>query len=110
MIAEPSAVVLTAQLARWVDEHAVRIAWIVECLARHNAGDWGDLDHMDTALNDASFIRRDGRVLSRYIVPEVLFEQDCDDNATWIITDKLRRPGFHDDHPLAERLLRPHGR
>lgn len=89
MIADPSAVVLTAQLAHWVDEHAVRLAWIIECLARHNAGDWGDLDHLDAALNDASLLRRAGRVLSRYAVPAALIDQDADDDAIWIITDDL---------------------
>lgn len=88
MIADPSCVVLTAQLARWADEHPARLAWIIECLARHNASDWGDLDQMDAGLNDTSIARRAGRVLSRYVVPTALLD-GVDDNAIWIITDDL---------------------
>lgn len=88
MIADPSCVVMTAQLARWADEHHERLAWIIECLARHNASDWGDLDQMDVALNDNSIARRVGRVLSRYLVPTALLDE-ADDDAIWIITDDL---------------------
>lgn len=88
MIADPSCVVMTAQLARWTDEHSLRLAWIIECLARHNNGDWGDLDLMDAAINDASIARRVGRVLSRYLVPTALLDE-ADDDAIWIITDDL---------------------
>lgn len=88
MIADPSCVVMTAQLARWADEHPERLAWIIECLARHNASDWGDLDQMDVALNDNSIARRVGRVLSRYLVPTALLDE-ADDDAIWIITDDL---------------------
>lgn len=34
-------------------------------LARHQSGDWGDLDSHDRALNDAA-IRNGGRILSAY--------------------------------------------
>lgn len=87
MIAHPSCVVMTAQLARWADEHPARLAWIIECLARHNAGDWGDVDQVDAAINDASIAQRAGRVLSRYVVPTALLDEA--DDAIWIITDDL---------------------
>ncbi len=89
MIADPSCVVMTAQLARWADEHPARLAWIIECLARHNACDWGDLDQMDAVLNDTSVVRRAGRVLSRYALPAPPLDSDVDDDAIWIITDDL---------------------
>lgn len=79
---------MTAQLAHWADEHPERLAWIIECLARHNASDWGDLDQMDAAINDAAIARRVGRVLSRYLVPTPLLDE-ADDDAIWIITDDL---------------------
>lgn len=88
MIADPSCVVMTAQLARWADEHPARLVWIIECLARHNAGDWGDVDQMDAAINDVSIARRAGRVLSRYVVPTALLDE-ADEDAIWIITDDL---------------------
>ena len=78
---------MTAQLARWADEHPARLAWIIECLARHNAGDWGDVDQVDAAINDASIAQRAGRVLSRYVVPTALLDEA--DDAIWIITDDL---------------------
>ena len=87
MIAHPSCVVMTAQLARWADEHPARLAWIIECLAGHNAGDWGDVDQVDAAINDASIAQRAGRVLSRYVVPTALLDEA--DDAIWIITDDL---------------------
>ncbi|MEK7424516.1 MAG: hypothetical protein AAB131_11835 [Actinomycetota bacterium] len=89
MITDPSLVVLTARLAYWVDEHPARVAWIIECLARHNASDWGDLDSDDASLNDASLVRRHGQVLSRYAVPPALLDEDPDDDSIWIITDDL---------------------
>lgn len=79
---------MTAQLARWADEHPFRLAWIIECLDRHNTGDWGDLDPMDAALNDTSLVRRAGRVLSRYALPAPPLDPEVDD-AIWIITDDL---------------------
>lgn len=87
MIADPSCVVMTAQLARWADEHPARLVWIIECLARHNAGDWGDVDQTDAAINDVSIALRAGRVLSRYVVPTALLDEA--DDAIWIITDDL---------------------
>ena len=79
---------MTAQLARWADEHSLRLAWIIEYVGRHNAGDWGDLDQMDAAINDAAIARRVGRMLSRYLVPTALLDE-ADDDAIWIITDDL---------------------
>ena len=51
---------MTAQLARWADEHPARLA---------------------------SIAQRAGRVLSRYVVPTALLDEA--DDAIWIITDDL---------------------
>jgi hypothetical protein len=85
---------MTAQLARWADEHSLRLAWIIEYVGRHNAGGWGDLDQMDAAINDAAMAPRVGRVLSRYLVPTPLLDE-ADDDAIWIITD---------DHEVVESM------
>ena len=44
MIADPTPVILTAHVAHWADDRPARTAWLIECLQRHNTGDWGDLD------------------------------------------------------------------
>lgn len=91
MIADPTAVVLTAHVAHWADQHPTRLAWIIGCLTRHNTADWGDLDHDGTALNDAALAHCDGRLLSRYPVPDEL-RDPSEDDALWIITDDLADP------------------
>jgi len=50
-------------------------------LARHVAGDWGDLDARDKALNDAA-VKRGGRIFSAY--------QLTDDIRVWVITEADR--------------------
>lgn len=89
MIAHPASVVLTAHVAHWADDHPARTAWLLQCLQRHNAGDWGDLDHHDTAANDHALHWHDGRILSRYPVPDELTDPAGNDDAVWVITDDL---------------------
>ena len=62
----------------------------VRLLARHLAGDWGDLDVDDRRANDHAARTRDGRLLSRYDVPAWLAAEA--DDALWIITDDLADP------------------
>ncbi len=92
MIADPATVVLTAHVAHWTDDHTARIAWILDCLHRHNTGDWGDLGPDDTAANTYALRHRDGRLLSRYPLPTELTDPTVDDDAIWIITDDLTDP------------------
>jgi hypothetical protein len=65
MIVQPANVVMTAHAAHSVDEQPHRMTWIIDCLARHDQGDWGDLDPDDHAANNHALRHRDGRVLSR---------------------------------------------
>jgi hypothetical protein len=74
VIAHPADVVMTAHVAWWVDEQPDRLAWILNCLARHNGGDWGDLDPDDHAANNHALRHRDARILSNYPVPAELAE------------------------------------
>ena len=92
MIANPAAVVLTAQVAHWVDDDPVRTAWILYCLHRHNTSDWGDLDQHDAAANDQALAERSGRLLSSYPVPHELTDPADGDDRIWIITDDLTDP------------------
>lgn len=92
MIADPTSVVLTAHVALWADDHRIRTAWILECLAQHNAGDWGDLDDEDAAANDAALRRRNGLLWSRYPAPTAIMGLGDTDDALWIITDDLSDP------------------
>jgi hypothetical protein len=92
VIADLASVVLTAHVAHWADDHPVRTAWIIDCLHRHNTGDWGDLDADDAAANTYALRHRDGRLLSRYPLPTELTDPTVDDDAIWIITDDLTDP------------------
>jgi hypothetical protein len=92
VIVHPANVVMTAHVAWWIDEQPDRLAWILNCLARHNSGDWGDLDPDDHAANNHALRHRDGRILSNYPIPAELIEETIDDDAVWIITDDLDDP------------------
>jgi len=83
--------VITATVADWAAESEHRTAWLAHCLARHLAGDWGDLDTDDSRANDHAARTRDGRLLSNYPIPAWL-AADTDDTALWIITDDLAHP------------------
>ena len=45
-------VVATHAVHAWASTHPERAAWLTECLHRHHAHDWGDLDDHDRAAND----------------------------------------------------------
>ena len=92
MIVHPSAIVLTAHVVCWADDRPDRQDWLAACLARHNAGDWGDLDPEDWQTNDATLARRAGRLFSRYLVPDTLTGETEEDEAVWIITDDVTDP------------------
>ena len=91
MIVDPSTVVITAYVAAWADDGIERQAWLAECLSRHDNGDWGDLDPEDRAANQLSLRRHEGRLFSRFVVPDPR-AADTDEDAVWIITDDLDGP------------------
>jgi hypothetical protein len=92
MIVQAANVVMTAHAAHWIDERPYRMTWIIDCLARHDQGDWGDLDPDDHAANNHALRHRRGRVLSRYALPADLVDEVTTDDALWIITDDLDDP------------------
>ncbi len=54
---------------------------LLGCLARHAAGDWGDLDTEDREANDVA-LATGGRLLSSYVFP--------DRGKLWVITEHDR--------------------
>jgi hypothetical protein len=60
---------------------AVGHPFIGECLARHHAGDWGDIGADDRAANEAA-LRDGGRLLSAYTAP--------DGSRLWLLTEADR--------------------
>ena len=89
MIADPATVVLTALVAHWADDHPACAVWLIECLQRHNTGDWGELGPADCAANDHAIRHGSRQVMSRYPVPDELSDPSDTDDAIWIITDDL---------------------
>jgi len=62
---------------------------LLECLDRHNHGDWGCLSPENLAANDRA-VEEKGRILSAYpIDPEKPCQGFCD-NTFWIITEADR--------------------
>jgi hypothetical protein len=84
-------VTATSTIHRWSSGNEYRCAWLVECLTRHIADDWGDLDPADQAANTRAIINSDGRVMSAYPVPAHLAGGHLDPTV-WIITDDLDQP------------------
>ncbi len=82
-------------LGRVVATRAVSVAmqsapefatFVVESLARHNEGDWGDLDLSDTTANDLALIHRD-RLMSVYEIPAHAALEDMPNASLWIISE-----------------------
>ena len=44
-------------------------AFVIECLRRHEQGDWGDLGDDDSGANDLA-LTTGARILSSYLIPE----------------------------------------
>ena len=97
----PANVVMTAHVAYWTEDRADRTRWLLECLTRHNTGDWGDLDPDDIAVNNHALRHRTGRLLSVYTVPAAIVADTNTDDTIWIITDDL------DDPDTATTILWP---
>jgi hypothetical protein len=85
-------VVATVAVHRWALAHPDRSDWLVDCLTRHDAGDWGDLDADDVATNTDAVARGAGRILSSYPVPPWLASIHDRDDHVWIVTDELADP------------------
>lgn len=62
-------------------QRELSMASTLNALARHMAGDWGDLDEEDRSANDES-VRFGGRILSAYV--------DRRQTRFWIITEADR--------------------
>jgi hypothetical protein len=83
--------VATRAVHLWAEDEPARLAWLADCLGRHLAGDWGDLDAHDRAVNDAAVRQNRGRLLSAYLVPASLHRTTIEIQL-WVITDDLDDP------------------
>ncbi len=64
----------------------IRFAYLA--LARHKAGDWGDLDSQDAAANDHAALLGE-RILSAYTLPDDLARK-VRQTKLWVITEADR--------------------
>jgi hypothetical protein len=83
--------VVTRAVHDWAESESSRLMWMMACLRRHGAGDWGDLDRDDWAANDAAIRHGCGRVLSVYSLPIELAATTGEDRV-WVITDNVEDP------------------
>ena len=68
---ELGAVLMTAEVARMVEEEDGAIGTVLDCLQRHSEGDWGNLCEEDRRMNDEAIeAKREGgdtdRLFSAY--------------------------------------------
>ncbi len=87
----PGPIVATAAVADWYGADELRAVWLTFCVGRHFAGDWGDLDAEDRAVNDRAVACRFGRVASAYSLPPDL-AGSVDHARVWVITDDVDNP------------------
>jgi hypothetical protein len=80
--------VMTRGVHAAVQELPLLLVWLMGCLARHEMGDWGELDAEDRKENELS-LRRGFRLLSCYPLPEDRRVEEVDDRL-WIITEADR--------------------
>lgn len=88
----------------WAAGHDYRCAWLVECLNRHTADDWGDIDPHAQAANTRAITNSDGRIISAYPVPPQPRRRQPRPNRL----DHHRRPRattHHHNGSVSERLL-----
>ena len=91
MIVHSDRTVVTSAVHAWAEAEPTRMVWLAGCLARHLAGDWGDLDADDRAANDHALRHRRGRLLSAYKLPADLAGTTTEQQL-WVITDDLEDP------------------
>ena len=83
-------VVMTVGISATIGGRPDGYRWLTECLARHLVGDWGDTDPSDQLLNERSAndlaIDEGDRVMSTYVVPGEIANDDDHDDRVWVIT------------------------
>jgi hypothetical protein len=91
MVVHSDRIVITAAVHAWVEAEHTRMVWVAGCVARHRAGDWGDLDADDWTLNDTAVRHGSGRLLSAYQLPRDL-AGTTNERRVWVITDDVEDP------------------
>lgn len=80
-------VVATAAVWELIDTNEGFSLFISLCLSRYIAGDWGDIDDEDKALNDNALEEGD-RIMASYQIP--LEVEEVYEDRIWIITEADR--------------------
>lgn len=62
--------------------------FVINCMARHEIGDWGDLDKSDAKANDEALVEGE-RILSAYMIPQT-FAAEVGQTKLWVITEADR--------------------
>ena len=68
---------------------AVSTGYLLQCLSRHLAGDWGCCCDDDKATNEAA-VEGGSRILSAYPIDPAKPSKGYGDNTLWIITEADR--------------------
>lgn len=75
----------TYTVRQWADGSTERGEFIIECLVRHLAGDWGEVDRETMRSNEYAVQAGTFRIASAYPIPSTL-GQDARDDELWLIT------------------------
>jgi hypothetical protein len=79
------------QLGRMVTTRAVHETippmFVLDCIRRHQSGDWGDMSSGDKHQNDAAVKSGEDRIFSSYPIPEGIASADCHEEKVWVITE-----------------------
>lgn len=73
---------VTSGVDHWLRENPEMRSFVRRSIARHQRGDWGNLDAHDRRVNDRA-VKTGGRLLSSYEAP--------DGTTIWVITDRYPR-------------------
>src|SRR6266542_4224733 len=110
MIVHSDRTVVTSAVHAWADAEHTRMVWLAGCLARHLAGDWGDLDADDRAVNDHALRRGEGRLLSAYELPPDLAGTTVEAQGLVITDDhpapSTDAPASRQGHPRVQPRMR----
>lgn len=81
--------VVSSTIAEFARAEPAFGAYLLECVTRHQRGDWGDVDPEDRRLNDLAHRAGDARILSVYRLPGD-FLRLAPDGKFWLITEADR--------------------
>ena len=89
---EPGQIVATKGVHAIMQCDGIFALYVKNCLLRHLAGDWGNLDPEDAAMNDEALKSGESRIFSAYKYDKSIFSPFTysnirDNEKIWIITE-----------------------